>query len=248
MEPPIKIKPVLKKKQVTSLTPEIRSKLADNFTKCVKGYHILHNDPVKEAAWEDINAQILEASECVVEKQSNGSHKPGADLSCSLGQFSNKTTQYETGNHSFEMSSYRLTVCCSDKNPGKIEDILAEIESRKNFKFYSILVREEEEKTILYDWYLIPSEYPQFNPSSYKWAPMMGKRGKNKDSVIGWETDVFHDSSMSITFSMSSQLWLDISITEEMKTFLIASCKVTRGRKLTFIQLFEQEEASTAPE
>jgi hypothetical protein len=238
---PIKVKPNLKKKNGSTLTPEIRSKLADNFTKCVNGYHIILNEPIKEAIWEEINAQILEASECVVENRSNGSHKPGADLSCSLGQFSNKTTQYETGNHSFEMSSYRLTVCCSDKNPGKIEDILAEIERRKDFKFYSILVRDEGEKTIHYDWYLIPSDYPQFNPSSYKWAPMMGKRGKNKDSVIGWETDVLHGSSMSITFSMSSQLWLDISITEEMKTFLIASCKVTKDRKLTFIQLFEKE-------
>ena len=29
--------------------------LATNFTKCVKGYHLINDDPIKEARWEDIN-------------------------------------------------------------------------------------------------------------------------------------------------------------------------------------------------
>ena len=226
-----------------SLTEESLKNLSANFTKCVKGYHLINDDPIKETPWEDINAQVLIASGCIINSQSNGSHKPGADLSCSLGNLSNKSTQYETGNKSFKLSSYRLTTVCSDKTPGKIEDIIAEINSRKNFKFYSIIVRYEKDNEIQYDWYLIPSDYPQFNPSSYKWIPKVGKQGKNKGSTTGWETDTIGGSSMSITFSMSSQLWLDIVITEEMKKFIIASCKVTKGRKLNYIQLYNRETA-----
>ena len=226
-----------------SLSEESLKNLSANFTKCVKGYHLINDDPIKETPWEDINAQVLTASGCIINSQSNGSHKPGADLSCSLGDLSNKSTQYETGNKSFKLSSYRLTTVCSDKTPGKIEDIIAEINSRKNFKFYSIIVRYEKDNEIQYDWYLIPSDYPQFNPSSYKWIPKVGKQGKNKGSTTGWETDTIGGSSMSITFSMPSQLWLDIVITEEMKKFIIASCKVNKGRKLNYIQLYDRESA-----
>jgi hypothetical protein len=44
---------------------------------------------------------------------------------------------------------------------------------------------------------------------------------------------------MSITFSMSSQLWIDIAITEEMKQFIIGSARVQRGKKYNYIQLYE---------
>jgi len=224
-----------------SLSEENLKILSDNFTKCVKGYHLIHNDPIKETPWEDINAQILSTSGCVIDSQSNGSHKPGADISCSLGTLSNKSSQYEIGNHSFKVSSYRLTTVCSDKAPGNMEDIIAEINHRKNFKFYSIIVRDENTTEIQYDWYLIPSEYPQLNPSSYRWKQMIGKKGKNKDSIIGWQTDFIEGSSMSITFSLSSQLWLHIVLTEDIKKCMISSCKVKKERKLNYIQLYNKE-------
>jgi hypothetical protein len=222
-----------------SLSEENLKNLSYNFAKCVKGYHLINDCPIKETPWEDINVQVLSASGCIINSQSNGSHKPGADLSCSLGDFSNKSTQYESGNNSFNLSSYRLTTVCSDKAPGEIQDIIKEINDRKNFKFYSIIVRYEKDNVIQYDWYLIPSDYPQFNPSSYKWKHMIGKKGKNKDSITGWETDTINGSSMSITFSMSSQLWLNIIITEEMKKFMITSCNVNKGRKIDYIKLYE---------
>lgn len=224
-----------------SLSEEILKNLSVNFSKGVKGHHLINDNPIKETHWEYINAQVLTASGCTVKSQSNGSHKPGADLSCSLGKLSNKSTQYKTGNKSFDLSSYRLTTVCSDRTPGKIEDIIAEIDSKKNFNFYSIIVRYKKDNEIQYDWYLIPSDYPQFNPSSYKWTPKVGKLRKNKGSITGWETDTFCGSSMSITFSMSSQLWHNIVITDEMKKFNIASCKVNIGRKLNYIQLYDRE-------
>lgn len=225
------------------ISQEICKNLSENFIKCIKGYHLINDNPIKESLWEDINAQVLNASGFNINSQSNGSHKSGADLVCSLGAFSNKSAKYEisldkTDKMSFKLSSYRLTAICSEKTNGKIENIITEINKRTNFKYYSIILRNEKNK-IKYDWYLIPSNYPQFNPSSYKWIPMIGKRGKNKDSIIGWKTNTINDSSMSITFSMSSQLWINIVIIEEMKKYLISSCKVNKEKILNYIKLYE---------
>jgi hypothetical protein len=224
-----------------NITNDILTSLKVNFTKCVKGYHLINDDPIKESPWEDINAIVLNASGCAVNSQSDGSHKPGADLYCLLGSFSNKSTQYEKGNNSFKISSYRLTTVCSDKNPGDIENIITEINKRKNFAFYSIIVRQEIDQQILYDWYLIPSDFPALNPAFYNWHQKIGKIGKNKDGITGWETDKVNGSSMSISFSMSSQLWIHVNITEDIKKYIVGSCIVNHGRKYNYIQLYENE-------
>lgn len=217
------------------------SQLRDSFTKCVTGYHLINNDPIKEAVWEEINRIVLEHSGCPVQSQSCGSHAPGADLTCSLGRFSNKSTKWSGGKTkgTFDISSYRLTSVCSDKNNGDVATILGEIQRRKNFEYYSIIVREEIEENIKYDWYLLPCDYPAVNPESYEWKSKIGKQGKNKDSVVGWETNVVDGSHMSITFSMSSQLWMNIQITEAMKEFVVGTCSVKKGRKYDYIQLLE---------
>jgi hypothetical protein len=228
---------LLEDKLEMSITDELRGNLSSYFTKCVTGYHMINDDPIKESPWEDINAQILSAAGCSVESKSNGSHQPGADLHCSLGEFSNKSTQY--GPNGFELSSYRLTTVCSDKHHGNIDEILAEINKRKNFKYYSIIVRDETSDAMKYDWFLIPADYAPFNPASYTWSPKLGKQGKNKGEVTGWETNQCNGSSMSITFSMSSQLWIDVHITEEMKKFIIGSATAKKGRKYNYIKLYD---------
>jgi len=213
--------------------------LRDNFSKCVKGYHLINSSPIKETIWEDINSQVLIASDCSIDSQSNGSHRSGADIFCNIGALSNKSTQYDAGNHSFKLSSYRLTTVCSDKIPGAIEDILTEINNRKNFAYYSIIVRNESETEYKYDWYLIPSDLPQLNPNAYEWHPKIGKIGKNKGINIGWETNTIEGSSMAITFSMSSQLWIDVLITEEIKKYIVGSCNANKETRINYMQLYD---------
>jgi hypothetical protein len=215
------------------LSDEMRTSLLDHFKKCVQGYHLIHDDPIKESRWEDVNAIILEASGCSVYSQSNGSHQSGADLSCSLGEFSNKSTQYDKPSY-IKISSYRLTTVCSNKMHGEIETIIKEINRRKNFTFYSILVRKENASNILYDWYLIPSNHPVLDPSTYEWKLKSGKTG-----ITGWETNKINGSSMSINFSMSSQLWIGVHMTEDMKKYILGSVTVARGRKYNYISLYE---------
>jgi len=225
-----------------TLTSEVKAVLAQSFDKCIRGYHLVNEEPMKEAPWEAINATILGASGLPVQSQARGSHKSGADIQCEKlgGGLSNKSAQYQSHRKSFKVSSYRLTGVCSDKCPGKSEDILAEIEKRKNFGYYSILVREEETDKISYDWYLFPADLPELNPRSYEWGLKTGKLKKNKGAVMGWETGKLNGSSMSITFAMSSQLWMEVYLTENMEGFRIGSCTVEKKKPMTYIELFDK--------
>lgn len=208
------------------------------FNKCVSGYHLVHNNPIKEAVWEHINSEVFIAAGINVIEQSDGSHKSGADIISNIGALSNKSSTYDTpSKNSFKISSYRLSSICSDKNNGCISDIIAEINRRKNFDYYSIIVRYETTNTIDYDWYLIPADLPQLCPASYVWTC---KQSKTQDRIVGWQTNVVEGSSMSISFSMSSQLWISLALTEDMKKYIISSCSVKHGKTMTFIQLFDK--------
>lgn len=206
------------------------------FSKCVKGFHRFNTNPIKEALWEDINAQVLKAGGYTIETASQGSHQPGADLRGSAGSFSNKSTKYDAGGRSVKISSYRLTNVCSDKHPGDISAILAEIQRRKNFTHYSILVRKETPKDIHYDWFLVPADVAALNPESYEWTQKTNKKGE----VVGWKTNTVGGSSMSITFSMSSQLWMHVALDESFQTYRVGSCEVSKETPVyNYIELYD---------
>ena len=231
----------------TVLTVALKATLTEFFVKATKGYHLINEDPIKESRWEAINSIVLKASGCTVSSMSSGSHKPGSDITCSLGGFSNKSAKYintkgTENNSKTAISSYRLTTVCSDKDPGTVETIIAEIQSRKNFDYYSVLIYQEDGANILYDWYLIPADHPAMNPRTHTWKQKMGKQGSKKDTVVGWVTDTHEGSYMDITFSMSSQLWIHLTITPELRTHLVASSVVPKGQKYDYITLFEKEQ------
>ena len=211
-----------------------------NFNKCVKGYHLINSDCIKETKWEQINATIFESLSINIYSTSSGGHLSGMDIDCSLGQISNKTSKYSNDKNSFDISSYRLTTICSNKKCGTPTEIIQEINKRKNFEFYSILVRDEtHNEDITYNWLLIPSNYLILDPSSYVWEPTIGKRGVNSNTQIGWNTNQINGSKMSITFSMSSQLWIHIEMTEDLRKFIIATAIVKKNTKYNYIELFE---------
>jgi hypothetical protein len=69
---------------------------------------------------------------------------------------------------------------------------------------------------------------------------MMGKRGKKKDIQVGWNTNVVNGSSMSISFSMSSQLWISVTITDEMKDqYIVATTQVKKQIIMDYVALSE---------
>lgn len=212
-----------------------------NFKKCIKGYHLINSSFINETIWEDINAIIFLSLGIDIYSKSNGSHLSGMDINCLLGKISNKSAKYSNNKKGFDISSYRLTTVCSEKKCGIPTEIIKEINKRKNFDYYSFIVRDEINKeNISYDWLLIPSNYLTLDPASYTWKSTIGKRGKNKDTQVGWNTNEINGCKMSITFSMSSQLWIYIKMTEEIKKFIVASATVENKPKYNYIDLFDK--------
>ena len=222
------------------------------FNKCIKGFHLVNTSPINETIWEDINAVIFTSIDIKVYSKSEGSHSSGMDIHSSLGRISNKSAKYASSkskpksendgiNKKFDISSYRLTTVCSEKKCGTPELFIEEINKRKNFDYYSFIIRDESnEDTIMYDWVLIPSNYFILDPSSYNWEPSFGKRANNKGNQVGWHTNEINGSKMTITFSMSSQLWVHIEMTEEIKKFIIASAEVANKTTYNYIEIYDK--------
>jgi hypothetical protein len=216
--------------------------LEENFKKCVKGYHLINSSPIIEKIWEDINANLFTSVGIDVISKSNGSHAPGMDIQCALGGISNKSGKYYNDKKSIDISSYRLTTVCNAKNCGTPQEIIQEINKRKNFDYYSIIIRDDsnDANQISYDWLLIPSNYLVLDPSSYTWEPMIGKRGKNKDVQVGWSTNEINGCRMGVTFSMSSQLWIHVNMTDEIKKFIVAKTVVSNKPCYNYIEIAEK--------
>ena len=87
---------------------------------------------------------------------------------------------------------------------------------------------------------------PELNPAAYTWHPKLGKIGKKKGAITGWKTNTLNGSSMSITFSMSSQLWIHVNVTEDMRKYVVGSCIVNCGKKYNYIQLYERDCTTTS--
>jgi hypothetical protein len=45
---------------------------------------------------------------------------------------------------------------------------------------------------------------------------------------------------MSISFSMSSQLWINLSITDDIKKYIVGTTTVKIGRKYNYIDIYEK--------
>jgi len=221
---------------------ENRELIQENFKKCVKGYHLLNTSPINETIWEDLNSLIFSSSGIEVYSKSDGSHLSGMDIHSSVGKISNKSAKYSANKKSISISSYRLTKVCSEKHCGTPEEIIQEINDRKNFDLYSFIVRDElsDPNNIGYDWFLIPSNYIPLNPSSYQWQPTLGKRGKKIDTQIGWHTNEINGCKMTVTFSMSSQLWIHIDLNEEIKNFIIASSSANKTPLYNYIEIADK--------
>jgi len=231
------------KNQLKSITDICKNveQIDTNFKKCVKGYHLINSSPINETIWEEINASVFTSLGMEIYSKSDGSHSSGMDINCSLGRISNKSAKYDNNKKKIAISSYRLTTVCSEKEVGTPTEIIKEINKRKNFDYYSFIVRDESDtKNITYDWLLIPSGYCILDPSSYTWEPTIGKkRGKKEYTQVGWNTNEINGSMMTITFSMSSQLWIHIEMTEEVKKFIIASATVEKQPKYDYIDLVD---------
>ena len=207
--------------------------VSQRFQKEVQGYHLICEAPIKEALWEEINKNIASCV-CDVKDEAKGNHKSGKDMQFDDFGISMKSAKLDK--KKISISSYRLTTVCSDKNPGEPTEIVKEINKRdSSFQYYSILLREELEGNILqYYWCVIPKTSPLFNIVETDFKPKMGKTGKNKGTQVGWETKY-----ISISFSMSSQLWIHFTF-DDIKQYIISSIKVDNSnQKISYSDIFK---------
>jgi hypothetical protein len=222
------------------ITMAISTVLKINFKKCMNGFHLINSCNINEKMWEDLNSLIFTKSGIEVKSKSNGSHLSGMDIQSSLGGISNKSSKYSLKKRSIDISSYRLTTVCNPKRVGTISEFVEEINQRKNFDYYSIIAREEMEGRNHYDWLFIPSDYYLLDPNSYEWSPMIGKKGINKDLQLGWNTNEINGCKMCIKFSMSSQLWIYLEMSDELRQFIVASSEVSTQPKYNYIDLLDK--------
>ncbi len=192
------------------------------FESVIKGYHMINKTPIKESVWEEINCDIVD-NVCFISDEANGNHMSGKDNRFDNFNISNKSTK-QNGNN-IDISSYRLTSVCNDKMPGNEQDIIQEISKRdKSFDYYSFLIRKEKENSVInYTWYIIPKEYYLFKIDNLK--PKIGKIGKKKGNVIGWESKY-----SQIMFSMSSQLWYKFDV-KHIEKYRVCSVNIDNSKK-----------------
>lgn len=201
--------------------------ICDKFKSELSGYHAINSPPVKEAVWEQILKNVL-SHKCTISDTAEGDHVSGKDMIANGCGLSAKTTKMKN-KKSLRVSSYRLTTVCSDSNPGVPMDILEEIQKRdSSFEFYALLNRLEYtsiggENMIHYKMYLIPRNASFFDVSETDFKPIVGKKGKKKDTQIGWSAKNF-----SISFPMSSQLWISLDI-DDITPYMICECTINNS-------------------
>lgn len=184
------------------------------FQEVIRVHFALTRHPIQGTIWENIKCKILEKSFHICE-QANGGHKSGKDNRVDNFNMSDKTAKIDKNDDILNISSYRLTTVCDAKKTGDVNEIVREIEDRdKSFDFFSILVKNDNNNSTTYEWYVVPKDYYIFKIVPNDLREKVGKKGKNKDENVGWEWE--HGD---ITFSMSSQLWykFDINLIQQFR-------------------------------
>jgi hypothetical protein len=172
--------------------------------RMVKGYHLINNSPIKEAIWEGVLSSSL-ASVGIEHSWNTGSHNSGKDITFKDNKaVSCKSCKIQKG--SVDISSYRMTKCKC------INDFIHEIDIvRANFDAYAIIAREEKKDSYTYSIYSIPSS--KVKAGNLQWSVKHNAKG----NISKWYSNTVDGVSMTITPSMSNQLWikLDMSIMKE---------------------------------
>jgi hypothetical protein len=201
-----------------------------NFVKAISGYHSIHDEPLKESSWKQVQRMIFQESGLWDSKKEDAL----------FGRVRGTTSVYMPCGSKFRVASSRLTSVTCSRYPGKIEDIIETIKTQQEVDFYSMLVRTIKTESSYYDWYLVPSTDTYLKAEDYSWEEMIGKRGKHVEQSIGWKTKERDGCSMSIYFAMSSQLWMTIAKTEEWKKYRMGSCTIRKHPKYNYIQLHDE--------
>jgi hypothetical protein len=197
--------------------------------KTLKGYHLVSDEPIKEAVWESILASALKRSDKNITWNS-GSHESGKDIVVHVqdgedAAISCKSCKWtKPQKDSLLISSYRMTKC------NTVEEFVHEIDTvRCNFQYYGVLYRIEKKGTLLYSVYFIPSN--AIKAEHLQWSETKSKKG--------WTTSVVNGVHMSVSKSMSNQLWIKLSKSMFEQYCVLKDFEIKRNKKVDYASLFD---------
>ena len=200
-------------------------KFKSAMVKTVQGYHMVNDMPIKEATWESVLHCALSGVGCEHEWK-NGGHQSGWDIKVGTIGISCKSCKKEKDN--LKISSYRMTTCST------IQEFITEIdETRANFEYYSVLARTETTDDITYSAYMIPSNV--IKAKNHEW-----QEHRKKDKVTRWTSNIVDGVKMSISTSMSNQLWIDVREACIKEYCVLYNVKVSKRKHMDYITLFDK--------
>jgi hypothetical protein len=167
-------------------------------------HHQIYRIPVKAEAWEDLVDQVMNKENS---KYTAFNHSTGHDLNFELDN--NKfLPQLKTGtikDNKLIFSSHRL---------GRFETIEEKLDFLENVNYDSFLFLSRNDSEIWDKNYFINYINKEiFDYKNFKWIETIGKKGKYKNRVSGWE-GISKDGKIKckITKSMSHQLWVEVDL------------------------------------
>lgn len=200
--------------------------------KTVRGYHLVNKNPIKEAVWENILSNSLSSAN-IEHEWYNGGHQSGRDITIMNGVkrvgVSCKSCKYNK--KQMLISSYRMTKCKS------IDDFINCIDvERSNFELYGILSRCEknEGQVIQYSVHFIPASL--IKASSFEW---MTRVSKDNGKITCWFTNEVNGVQMSITKSMSNQLWIKIDKDMFQEHCVLANLEIDNTSTFNYANLYD---------
>jgi hypothetical protein len=211
-------------------TPHTRSqsKQAKAKTLLKKAIHYYDHEygSVKGEVFEQLLFEAATEAGLNVKDFTPGSHSPGADMTIQDEGLSLKTSIVTTTTDTVKISSYRLTSLFNDAF--KPLDMLAQSalivnridKDRNNFDYYMLLVRVTKRKaTECYDVYKIPTGF--LKAGKLEWTPKC-TRSKKQNWAASSRDEPY---TMTITESMSSQLWIQVKLSA-IKEFLFVTIPI----------------------
>ena len=170
----------------------------------LKKHHEIYRIPVKAEAWEDLVDQV-------VNKENSNyipfNHSTGHDLNIELDK-SKFSSQLKTGtikDNKLIFSSHRL---------GRFETLEEKLDFLENVSYDSFLFLSRNDFEVWdKNYFIYYIDKKIFDYKTFKWIETIGKKGKYKNRVSGWE-GISEDGKIKckITKSMSHQLWVEIDL------------------------------------
>jgi len=180
----------------SSLVPHIKERLTL--------HHQLYSMQCKELAWEENLCYALKKAGFGSDWRPDSNHKSGVDQTTDIG--------VRIGNKSGAVHDDVVTINGSRSTKHKtLEEKLEFLRVKKEDYIFCLGCEKKEWDRGLKIYYFIVIDSNKINYHDQQWSETIGRTGRYKDKVNGWEM-TNENYSAKISKSMSDQLWTTIKL------------------------------------